>query len=336
MRNRFPASFLFESVNEPAEAGMLGKKLNDLRGWIEDRTQEAPYGCLMIRHGLIVAEWYGGDFSAGSLFETGSIRKSFNSALIGIGIKQRKIDLKAKAIDFWPELIRISAEETDSTITLHQLASGISGWLTPDPPGKIFRYNNAAFTAAEKVVARAYGLVNDEIASEVIRRFKIPLGAESWNVYHFQREFTPEDIENPGPKLAIDSNMRDLVKWGALWLNKGVWNGEELIPGEYIELATHNVNPEIPNAFYGYNWFVNTKKSLWPEAPKDSYGHAGWGTFKPSGGESRAYLWICPSLDIVAAMVTEVSVGFANDFLEIPLKITAEWIGRIVSSVIRK
>ena len=93
------------------------------------------------------------------------------------------------------------------------------------------------------------------------------------------------------------------------------------------------MNLHIPGAYYGYNWFVNAQKSLWPEAPENSYGHAGFGTFKPSGMESRAYLWICPSLDVVAAIVADITAGFANDFLEVPLGLTAEWVGRIVKAV---
>ncbi len=309
---------------------MSAEGLSQTRDWIEEKTKETPYGCMILRNGKIAAEWYGGGYSTEGLFEIGSIRKSFNSALIGIGIKEGKIDLHVRAVDTWPEITEISGDQADAAITLHQLVSGISGWLTPDPPGKTFVYNNAGFTAAERVVARIYGLADDEIAPEVVEKFKIPLKAGSWKVYHFERKFTPEDIENPGPKLAIDSNLRDLIKWGYLWLKRGNWDGRELIPGGYVDLATKLVNPEIPNAYYGYNWFINSEKALWPGAPEDSYGHAGFGTFKPSEKESRAYLWICPSLNIVAAIVADVSVGFANDFLDIPLGITAEWIGRIV------
>lgn len=311
---------------------MSSEALSQTKDWIEEKTKKTPYGCMILRNGKIAAQWYGGGYSAESLFEIGSIRKSFNSALIGIGIQEGKIDLNVRAVDAWPDITQISGDQADEAITLHQLVSGTSGWLTPDPPGKTFVYNNAGFTAAERVVARIYGLADDEIAPAVVRKFKIPLEAESWKVYHFERKFTPEDIENPGPKLAIDSNLSDLIKWGSLWLEKGIWNGKELIPREYVSVATSLVNPHITNACYGYNWFINAKKALWPDAPEDSYGHAGFGTFKPSESESRAYLWICPSLNMVAVIVADVSVGFANDFLDAPMRITAEWIGRIVRS----
>jgi hypothetical protein len=95
------------------------------------------------------------------------------------------------------------------------------------------------------------------------------------------------------------------------------------------------VNPDVPDAYYGYDWFVNAGQSLWPDALQDAYGHPGNGTFKPSEAPSRTYLWICPSLDIGAAIVARVSAGFANDYLRVPQALTAEWIGWIVRSVVR-
>lgn len=314
------------------EATIPANRLSQIKEWIEGRIKERPYGCLVLHRGRIAAAWYGGGFAPDSLFEIGSIRKSFNSALVGLGLERGDIHLGLKAGDVWPEIATISGDPRDRDITLHQLLSGTSSWLTPDPPGTVFRYNNAAFTAAEQVVAHAYRLPNDEIAGEVVRRFKIPLQAESWRVYHFERPFTPDDIENPGPKLAIDSTLEDLVKWGQLWLDGGMWQGRRLIPEGYIRLATNRVNPDMPGPPYGYNWFLNAGGLLWPEAPADSYGHAAFGTFKPSEKESRAYLWICPSLEVVAAMVTDVTVGLANDFLDVPNGLTAEWIGRLASA----
>ncbi len=70
-------------------------------------------------------------------------------------------------------------------------------------------------------------------------------------------------------------------------------------------------------------------------APDDSYCHDGRGTFKPSGKDSRAYLWICPSLSTVAARVTDIQVVFAHDFLEIPIKMTAEWAAKVVEKIVQ-
>ena len=185
----------------------------NLRAWIENLAGGQPYGIIIIHEGAVAAEWYGNGFGPDSLFEIGSIRKSFNSALIGQGLERGRIDLQKRASEVWPDIIRLGDPAKDAMISLHHLASGVSGWLASEPPGTTFRYNNAAFTAAERVTARMLGLARDEIAPEVSRQFKSALNAESWRCYHFEREFTPGDRDNPGAKLAIDSNLRDLAAW---------------------------------------------------------------------------------------------------------------------------
>jgi CubicO group peptidase (beta-lactamase class C family) len=304
-----------------------------LHGWVEGLARGQPYGSIIIHNGAVAAEWYGNGFGPDSRFEIGSIRKSFNSALIGLGLERGRVDLQKRASEVWPDIIRLGDPAKDAAISLHHLASGVSGWLSLEPPGATFRYNNAAFTAAERVTARMLGFARDEIAPEVSSRFKTALNAESWRCYHFEREFAPGDRDDPGPKLAIDSNLRDLAAWGELWLNAGDWRGQRLIPAEWVARATSRVNPHIPNALYGYNWFVNAGGRLWPEAPDDSFGHPGWGTLKPSGTESGAFLWICPSRRVVAAMVTARSTGFTADFQEVPMPLTTQWLALVMRHV---
>jgi CubicO group peptidase (beta-lactamase class C family) len=315
---------------------MQSDNANGLERWLENNVGTHPFGCVVANKDRTLSEWYGGGFGDSSLFEIGSIRKSFNSALIGRGLETGAIDLNVKAHTLWPELVHLSGREEDRDITLHHLASGVSGWLTEDPPGVRFRYNNAAFTAAERVVARINGYANDETAPAVERLFKNRLGTDSWHFYHFPNAFDPNDIENPGPKLAVDSTLRDLVTWGRLWLQQGKWGSEQVIPADWVRRARTRSNAQIKQCYYGYNWFINVDHALWPQAPSDSCGHVGWGTFRPSGETSRAYLWICPSLHAVAAMVTDVEVGFANDFLDVPMGVTAEWIAEVARFVERE
>ena len=298
-----------------------------LEAWLDRHFSEYRSGCMIEVGGVTEFEHWTGGFDRNDRFEIGSIRKSFNSALIGRGIASGAVRLEARAADLWPEMVRLSGNERDRTITLHHLASGVSGWLTGDPPGTGFRYNNAAFTAAERVVARMLGLEHDEIAPLAERTFRGALGADSWSFAHWQRPLDPLNFEDPGPKLAIDSTLPDLLRWGRLWLDGGAAGTGQLIPGEWVRRATGPANPRLADSHYGYNWFVNTAGALWPDAPADSYGHAGWGRFTSERTESRAYLWICPSLRTAAALVADERSGFSNDFLEVPMGTVAEWVG---------
>ena len=141
MEERESNKFHFQKVDDLTQVGMSSERLSQTKDWIEQKAGKTPYGCLILRNGKVAAEWYGGGFSAESLFEIGSIRKSFNSALIGIGLEEEKIDLidlNVRAVDVWSDITKISGDPADETITLHQLISETSGWLTPDPPGKTF------------------------------------------------------------------------------------------------------------------------------------------------------------------------------------------------------
>lgn len=311
----------------------MADKIAELEAWVRETARDKAFGCIIIHDDQMIAEWYGGGFQVDHLFHIGSIRKSFNSALVGIGLAQGTIDLNLRAYSVWPELVQLSGQEKDKDITLHHLMSAVSGWLTPEPPGKVYLYNNAGFTAAERVVARVYKMPKDEIAAEVMRVFKNALGAASWSASHWPKPFTPERYRHPGPKLAIDSTLRDLIKWGQLWLKQGYWDGKSLIPQDYVRLATSRVNPNVPDADYGYNWFLNYDQVLWPDAPADTFGHSGAGMFRPSEIKCRSNLIVCPSLKLVVAMVLDISSGFADEFLSSRHPITAELLRRVIRAV---
>jgi CubicO group peptidase (beta-lactamase class C family) len=59
------------------------------------------------------------------------------------------------------------------------------------------------------------------------------------------------------PKSAAGSSMRsrDMIKWGLLTMNGGKWNGEQLIPAEYVERATAKIHTNAQNTSYGYFWW---------------------------------------------------------------------------------
>lgn len=278
--------------------------LNDvLNSFFLRQVSRGRYGFLVYRSGEVIAQGYGNGFSSDSLFEIGSLRKSFNSALIGRGIESGEVDLHVLAYRLWPELLEIGGVEKDKMITLHHLVSAVSGWLTPDIPGVRFLYNNAAFTAAERVAARMLRLPNDETAPVLADIFKKALGAISWRFYHWDRLFDPNRYQTTGPKLAVDSTLQDMLAWGLLWLSGGNAGGHRLIPERWINLATSRVNPQIPEANYGYNWFINDRSTVWPGLPSDSYGHTGSGSFRSDDAKSRCFLWICPSLDLAVVSI---------------------------------
>lgn len=304
--------------------------LEALGEWMEVRAEQHPWGCAVSQGGQLVDERYGGGAHAGVRWDIGSIRKSFTSALAGQLIRAGIISLNTPAHEKWPELVGLSGREQDREITLHHLLGSTSGWLTDDLPGQRFRYNNAAFTAAERVIAGALGR---EPAPEVLDRFAKPLGLSDFVPYHRASPFDPLRFGDPGPKLVIECTVRDLLTWGEVWMAGGRYRGQQLIPAEHVALATNLVNPDLPDAHYGYCWFVNAQRALWPAAPPDSFGHPGHGYYTIGPVVSRSYLWVAPSLGVVAAICADPCTGISEDYLDVPMARTAGWVNQVLEAV---
>jgi CubicO group peptidase (beta-lactamase class C family) len=70
-------------------------------------------------------------------------------------------------------------------------------------------------------------------------------------------------------------SAEDMARFGLLFLNDGVWNGERLLSSEWIKKA---ITPSKPNANYGYMWWLNTKGSRhWEGLSESIYYAAGFG-----------------------------------------------------------
>jgi CubicO group peptidase (beta-lactamase class C family) len=231
--------------------------------------------------GQLAGEQYGGGADASSRWDIGSIRKSFTSALAGQLISEGIVSLDAPVCERWPQIAQLSQRTEDSGITLRQLLGATSGWLTEDPPGRRFRYNNAAFTAAERVLA---GAIGREPAPEVVDRFARPLGLENFVAYHRAMPFDPANFGDPGPKLVIECCLRDLLAWGDLWAQDGDHEGRQLIPRNYLALATRPAGPP-------------------------------------------------PGLNAVAAVCADTCTGLAEDYLDVPMGTTGEWITRVLTAI---
>ena len=111
---------------------------------------------------------------------------------------------------------------------------------------------------------------------------------------------------------------RDFARIGWFWLNKGKWNGKQILPESFFDnYMNADVSPDIPRSsaetsdylnvhftgggtdqtsrgpgIYGFNWWFNTDRRTWPDAPED--------TFQANGHSNGEVCCVIPSLKIVA------------------------------------
>jgi CubicO group peptidase (beta-lactamase class C family) len=250
-------------------------------GWSVDRLAEAyqffaslpPASLVVVDRGRIVACW--GD--SARRVKLSSIRKSFLSALYGKPVAEGVIDLNATlaslGVDDDPPL---TANERQATVQMllearsgiyHGYAGGTPYMRSQMPqrgshaPGSFWSYNNWDFNALGGIYeSKTKKTIGKAFAAEIATPLQM-------------QDFRPEDMYYlPSPENADDfakSNYpayhfrltaRDMARFGYLYLRKGNWGGEQVIPADWLEDSTSSYSDTtgFGEGFgYGYLWWVN-------------------------------------------------------------------------------
>jgi CubicO group peptidase (beta-lactamase class C family) len=155
-------------------------------------------------------------------------------------------------------------------------------------PGTQWDYSDPAMAHLALAFAHVAGKEMSEFMQDRVFR---PIGIERlvWDMQGIGAGFIgPHTNAHTG----IHISARELARFGYLMLRKGRWNGQQLVPSDWIELATRSSQPH--NLHYGYTWWVNSDGTRWPGVPRDAFAASGFLS-------NRCY--VVPSLDLVVARV---------------------------------
>jgi CubicO group peptidase (beta-lactamase class C family) len=258
---------------------------------------------LIARHGHLVFEEYYNGGNSDELQNMQSITKSVTSALVGIAIKEGYLKLDQKVLDFFPE-INSPRDPRVRAITVQHLLTMSSGiregppqWdkiddspaqsalmqLLDADPGVKFNYSGYASHILATVISRATHRTFWDFADASLFR---PLGISKVVWYK----------DKSGMELGCGSSLwkaRDLLKFGQLYLDKGRWNGAQLIPEWFVMESgkTHLTGDFFGTRIsYGYLWFTDTIS-----------GHVTYHA-KGYGGQ---YLLVAPDLDLIVLCTSD-------------------------------
>lgn len=248
---------------EPAEAGFDPAALEEIAAAAE---ADGSFCFLVARHGRLVGEWYWGEETPTSPHEVFSATKSYASTLVGIAQGDGLLDVEDKASEYIPEWVGTPAED----VRIRNLVSNDSGrhWdfqtdyqgligapdrtafgvgLTQDAePGTVWAYNNSAIQTLDAVLDAVLDQEPSEYAAE---RIFEPIGMTD-------SEMTHDGAGNTNMFFGMQSTCRDMARFGHLFLNEGQWDGEEVVPADWVEAAVGAPSQDI-NAAYGYLWWLN-------------------------------------------------------------------------------
>lgn len=240
---------------------------------LDQATETTAY--LVIKNDSIISENYFEGYKRDSISNIFSVSKSVTSLLLGIAIDEGKITAVDDPITkYIPELSE--ANETFNKLTLKHLLNMRSGlkfeetYSSPfDEVSKLYygknqikQIKNMAFTSTPGTVHEYQSVCTTLLGIAIERATQKELGK-----YLEEKVWIPLQMENPATWSLDDTKRRntkafcclnttaiDLAKIARLYLNKGVFNGKQIVSKQWIEksiIANKN------NDCYQYQWYSN-------------------------------------------------------------------------------
>jgi len=233
-----------------------------VRAFIEsaDRDIHTLHSFMLVRHGQVIAEAWWKPESADKKHVMWSLSKSFTSTAVGLAVEEGKLSLEDPVLGFFPAEAPPDASEHLKAMSVRDLLT-MSGGHDVEPkfqiaqgpsvkaflahpvthkPGTWFRYNTPGTYMLSAIVTKATG---QTVLDYLTPRLFQPLGIESpeWGT-------TAEGYSLGGYGLFI--RTEDIAKFGQLYLQKGQWNGQQVLPEKWVQTATakHADNSQAPSA----------------------------------------------------------------------------------------
>ena len=251
---------------------------------------------LVIYDGNIVAEKYAPGFDKSTVMLGWSMSKSFTSAMIGILVKKNKLSVDAEApVAAW-------ANTKKQKITLKHLLQQTTGldyteiYTRPSSVTKmLFSKGDMAAYAESLALKHEPGTVfnysggNSNILSKIIRQI---VGEKDYAAFPYNELFYKINaysflMEPDASGTYIGSSYsyaitRDFARFGLLYYNDGVWNGEQILPTNWVK---ESIQPSAADKLkqYGYQFWLNgyskkdTTKRRFPDVPADMFFADGYG-----------------------------------------------------------
>lgn len=225
---------------------------------------------MLVRHGKVVAEGWWTPYNPASRHSLYSLSKSFTSTAVGLAAAEGKLSVDDPVLKFFPEEAPREVSNNLKAMRVTDLLRMSTGqqsepprkadeaWVktflahpVPFKPGTHFLYNTSATYMQSAIVQKATG---EKLIDYLQPRLFQPLGIENptW-------EESPQGISTGGYGLSI--RTEDIAKFGQLYLQKGKWDGKQLVPAAWVEAATarqtsNGSNPESDwDQGYGYQFW---------------------------------------------------------------------------------
>lgn len=268
-----------ETVRFPEEAGVSS---NGILSYIKAHEEAGleHHAIWVMRHGKVAAKLAYAPYDDHTPHMLFSLSKSFCSAAAGFAVQEGLLNWDTKLIDVLPEAFPEGASDWLRAITLHHLLTMGAG-LKPESdggkrgpdwakqviacgcdhePGTHFAYNSMSTYLVSCMVQHVTGMT---VRDYLVPRLFEPLGMMNEDGSAPKWDSSPDGINVGGWGLWLSA--KQLAPFGQCLLQKGMWDGKQVLPREWLDLATtvqiDNGNGDHPhdhdwNMGYGYQFWM--------------------------------------------------------------------------------
>lgn len=225
---------------------------------------------MVVRRDTILYEEYFSKYDSASIIPSFSMAKSYTSALTGIAVHEGFLTVNDPMTKYITELKGTDFDKitVEDLLNMQSGIAYIENYYNPfgnvavgyygtnllrhvkklkigSPPGGRTDYKSIDTQLLGLVVERATG---KKLATYLEEKIWKPLGME------FDASWSLDSKKNDTEKAfcCINARVRDFAKFGRLYLNKGNWNGQQIIPEEWVNKTAD------ANGSYAYQWWLQS------------------------------------------------------------------------------
>lgn len=235
---------------------------------------------VVIKDGKLLLEEYFNGSKRNALHDMRSVGKTFASTLMGIAIRDGYIQSETKQLNAFYDLKKYEnySPEKDSIslkdlLTMSSVLTGLD--TDPQSPGTEenmyptanwvdFTLNLPVDETKLATKRWEYFTAGVVVLGDVVHQ-SVPNGLEKYadknlfqplGITNYKWQFTPQKVANTAGGIQLRS--LDFAKYGQLYKNQGIWNGQQILPKDWVDKSFSHQMPIAKNEYYGYLFWNKT------------------------------------------------------------------------------
>ena len=311
---------LTKGLPRAAATPKLDKAMNRYLDAVKKAGQDL-HSIMIVQHGNVIAEEWMGEGKEDKPHILNSVSKTFTATAVGLAASEGRLKLTDKVISFFPDKLPATVSENLAAMTVRDLLTMNCGHDT-DPtgtvrkkadadwvqeflafpvehkPGTFYTYNSLGTYMLSAIVQKVTG---EKVVDYLYPRLFRPLG-----IINARWQESPQGINTGGWGLYLKTE--DLAKMGQLFLQKGNWNGKQILPEEWVKEASACQVPSLPAGMKPEmvkKAKMNAKTSDWLQG----YGYQMWrcrhNAYRADGANGQ-YILVLPDKDAVIAVTANI------------------------------